>query len=97
MPGLPSTPQPDKVNAPSPQDQPATPDDQSPREGYPQRMLRDLRDLLAVVDRRLVQLREYGTPEVVAHMEDLRDRTANLIQRLEAERPSSISNSQRAT
>ena len=76
---------------PSPQNQPATPDDQSPREAYPQRMLRDLRDLLAVVERRLVQLREYGTPEVVAHMEDLRDRTANLIQRLEAERPSSIS------
>ena len=64
------------------------PDNTLPGEAYSHRMLRDLRDLLAVVDNRLVQLREYGTPEVIAHMEDLRGRTASLIQRIVAEHAS---------
>ena len=58
-----------------------------PAEAYSQRMLRDLRDLLTVVDRRLGQLRDHGAPEVIAHMEDLRTRTTSLIQRIVAEGP----------
>lgn len=67
------------------------PDNTRPGEGYSQRMLRDLRDLLAVVDRRLLQLGDYGTPEVIAHMQDLRGRTASLIQRIETEMPGRLS------
>ena len=63
------------------------PNDNAPDQAYPQRMLRDLRDLLGVVDRRLVQLREHGAPDVIAHMEDLRNRTASLIQRIQTEIP----------
>ena len=53
-------------------------------EAYPQSMLPELRDLLAVADHRLAALRGHGAPEAIAHMEDLRNRTGALIKRIEA-------------
>jgi hypothetical protein len=45
--------------------------------------VRDLRDLLAVIDGRLVSLRKFGPAGVLKHMEELRSRVANTLQRVE--------------
>jgi sugar-specific transcriptional regulator TrmB len=53
-----------------------------------ERMLRDLRDLLGVLDRRLAQLgddRSAGNAHVIAHITEIRDRTVELIRELEEE------------
>lgn len=56
-------------------------------EAYPPQMLRDLRDLLVVVERRLQLLRESGSRVRVAHLEAIRTKTAALIERLESGKP----------
>jgi len=63
------------------------PEDPFRGEAFSERMLRDLRDLLVVVERRLRQLREAGSRNRVVHMEALRKRTAGLIERLVAKKP----------
>ena len=47
--------------------------------------LQDLREWVAVMDRRLERLRENGEPHTIAALEDLRNRTVDLARRLEAE------------
>ena len=64
---------------------PAMPDDPVPGAPTRRRMLRDLYDLLDVLDRRLVALRKGEDGEAVAHMEALRNQTAEQIRRLETE------------
>jgi hypothetical protein len=41
-------------------------------------LLADVRDLIEIVDRRLVQLRRNGTPEAIRQMEDIRERMVEL-------------------
>ena len=47
---------------------------------YRRQLLTDLRDLLEIVDRRLVHLRERGTPEALRLMEDIRAQMAQLLE-----------------
>ena len=47
------------------------------------RTVRDLRDLLDIIDGRLVSLRKVGPADVLKHMEELRNRVANTLQRVQ--------------
>lgn len=59
----------------------------SPRSVDRQRMLTDLRDLIAILDARLVQLREHGPPDGVVATENLRNQMLGTIAELELEFP----------
>jgi len=51
-------------------------------------MLQDLRDLVEVLDRRLLQLPQHGgSPELIANTEGLRNQMQAMILQMEEERP----------
>jgi hypothetical protein len=51
-------------------------------------MLQDLRDLVDVLDRRLVQLPQHGASlELIANTEGLRSQMQAMIQQMEADQP----------
>jgi hypothetical protein len=47
-------------------------------------LVNDLRDLIAIIDRRLIQLRQHGNQEALRKMEDIRYRMVQLQQTVDA-------------
>jgi hypothetical protein len=41
---------------------------------YSRQLLTDIRDLIEIVDRRLIQMRREGTPDAIGELEDIRVR-----------------------
>ena len=74
----------DKVRVPLDK-QSAMPDETALTAAMRGTMLRDLQDLLDVLDRRLAALRKGQDRDAVAHVEALRNQTAERIRRLETE------------
>ena len=48
-----------------------------------QQLQTDLRDLIDVVDRRLIELRASGNDDAVRHMEDIRNRACRSLENLQ--------------
>ena len=46
----------------------------------------DLRDLRDIANRRLAQLRDHGTPEAIQQLEEIRQRSLDLLANVEATR-----------
>ena len=86
IPGLFRMPWGDNVKR-APARRPAMPQLPLAGEADPPQMLRDLRDLLIVVERRLHHLREAGSRVRVTHLEAILTKKASLIERLEDGKP----------